>query len=128
MESDIITTKDFVSSVQGLFEEKIGVASEIKMERVRLEEIKDERIIDNCRKCPLAMKFNSKTIVCFEGAYDGIGFGVRASEWKDPPCEGISFREAMSQRKILGEKALFGQLSLIPVEKEEEKPTPSHDS
>lgn len=121
LQSDIIATKKFVSKVQESFEKNIGVASEIKMERVKLEMVKDKGTIDSCSKCPLGMRFDSKTIVCFEGAYDGIGFGVKASEWRDPPCGGISFREAMRQRKILGEKALFGQLSLIPLEKEEEK-------
>ena len=127
LQSDIATTKEFVSRVQESFEENVGVASEITMGRVKLEVIKDERTIDNCEKCPLGMRFDSKTIVCFEGAYDGIGFGMRASEWRDPPCGGISFQEAMRQRKILGEKALFGQINLIPVEKEGEKRKSSHD-
>lgn len=121
LQSDVETAKDFVMNVQESFEENIGFASEIKMERVKIEMIKDYRAIDNCKKCPLGLKFNAKTIVCFEGAYDGIGFGMTASEWKDPACGGISFREAMRQRKILGEKALFGQINLIPIDKEGEK-------
>lgn len=119
--SDIAITKDFVSRIEDSFEKNIGVASEAKMERVRLEKITDEKKISTCEKCPLGMKFDSETIVCFEGAYDGIGFGMKTSEWRNPPCGGISFKEAMRQRKILGEQALFGQLSLIPVDEEKEK-------
>ena len=121
LQSDITTTKEFVSKVQESFEKNIGVASEIKMERVKVEMIKDERTIDNCIKCPLGMRFDSETIVCFEGAYDGIGFGIKVSEWRDPNCGGISFREAMRQRKIIGKKALFGHLCLIPLETEGKK-------
>lgn len=121
LQKDIAATKDFVLRVQESFERNIGVTSEVKMEKVRLEMIKGEGIIDNCEKCPLGLRLDSKTIVCFEGACDGIGFGIRGSEWRDPPCERITFKEAMRQRKILGEKALFGQLSLIPIEEEEEK-------
>lgn len=34
---------------------------------------------------------------------------------------GISFQKAMRQRKVLGEKASFGQFGLISAEKEGEK-------
>jgi len=117
LQLDIKTTKEFVGNIQDSFEKNVGVASEAKMERVNIERIKDETIIDNCNKCPLGLKFDAKTIVCFEGAYDGIGFGMGSSEWNDPNCGGISFKDAMRQRKILGEKALFGSINLLPVEK-----------
>jgi len=109
--SDIATTKDFVSRIEESFEKNIGSPSEIKMARVKIETIKDDHMLDSCEKCPLGIKSDDETIVCYEGAYDGIGFGIRASEWKTPPCGSISFQEAMRQRKILGENALFGMIS-----------------
>jgi len=118
LEIDIKRTKDFVTRIQGSFEKNIGIASEIWTERVKLEQIKDERTIDNCKICPLGLKFSSKVIVCFEGAYDGIGFGMKPNEWENPACGGMTFLEAMRQRKSLGEKGLFGQLNLIPYDKE----------
>lgn len=88
LQSDIATTKDFASRVQKSFEANVGVASEIAMGKVNPEMIKDEGTINNCEKCPLGQRFDSKTIVCYEGAYDGIGLGVKTSEWMDPPCGG----------------------------------------
>jgi len=121
LQSDIAITKDFVARIEDAFEKNIGIASEAKMERVKLEIVTDEKNIGTCEKCPLGMRFDSETVVCFEGAYDGIGFGMKKSEWLNPPCGGISFKEAMRQRKILGERALFGRISLIPIEEKKKK-------
>jgi hypothetical protein len=127
LQSDIETTNDFVSKIQESFMKNIGVESEIGIEKVNLETIKDDVMIDNCEKCPLGLRFDSKIIVCYEGAYDGLGFGMTSSEWNDPSCGGILFKEAMRQRKILGKQALFGQLKLIPVNKDEESKSSNNE-
>lgn len=121
---DIATARGFISRIDEDFEHNIGSPSELWVEKIRPETITDDRKIDTCEKCPLGMKFDSENIICFEGAYDGIGFGMKTSEWKNPPCGDMTFQEAMRQRKLIGEKALFGHLCLIP-SKEEEKETNS---
>jgi hypothetical protein len=118
LQQDKRITEDFVDKIEEDFGKNIGWAAEIKMIRLNLEFIKDDRTITDCRKCPLGLKHDANNIVCFEGAYDGIGFGMKKSAWKKPMCGGISFKEAMRQRKILGEKALWGSISLIPVKKD----------
>ena len=39
------------------------------------------------------------------------------SEWKNA-CKDMTFKEAMRQRKMLGERGLWGSLNLIPYEKD----------
>jgi hypothetical protein len=121
LQQDMKITGDFVDKIEEDFGKNIGRPSEIKMIRLNPESIKDDRTITDCRKCPLGLKHDANNIVCFEGAYDGIGFGMRKSKWKKPACGGITFKEAMRQRKILGEKALWGSISLIPVGKDKGK-------
>lgn len=42
-----------------------------------------------------------------EGAYDGIGFGMRRSRWKKPMCGGISSKKLCDNGKFLA-KGLIG--------------------
>ena len=120
LQKDMEITKDFVGKIEEDFGKNIGYPSEIKMIRLNVEAIKEDRLITDCRKCPLGLRFDANTIVCFEGAYDGIGFGIKKSEWKKA-CKDMTFKEAMRQRKILGEKALWGSISLIPSGKDKDK-------
>jgi hypothetical protein len=126
LQQDMKVVEDFIDKIDDDFGKSIGYPSEIKMIRLNLKSIKDERIIANCQQCPLGQKFDTNNIVCYEGAYDGIGFGMKRAEWKKPICGGISFKEAMRQRKILGEKALFGSMSLIPLGKKKNRQRQSH--
>jgi hypothetical protein len=118
LQQDMEIIKNFVNKIEEDFGKNIGWPSEIKMIRVKLEAIKDDYPITDCRKCPLGLKYDANTVVCYEGAYDGIGFGIRKSNWKNSGCKDMTFKEAMRQRKMLGEGALFGSISLIPVGKE----------
>ena len=124
LQKDMEITKEFIGKIEDDFGKNIGYPSEIRMIRVNLDAIKDDRPITDCRKCPLGEKHGANVIVCFEGAYDGIGFGVPKSDWKNA-CKDMTFKEAMRQRKMLGEKALFGSISLIPVENGEDNPDSS---
>ena len=126
LQQDMKLVEDFIDKIDDDFGKSIGYPSEIKMSRLNLESIKDERTVADCQQCPLGQKFDANNIVCYEGAYDGIGFGMKRAEWKKPMCGGISFKEAMRQRKILGEKALFGSMSLIPIRKKRRRQGQSH--
>lgn len=122
IKKDIEYIKEFISNINDEFRKKIGVPSEIKWLKVKVEQLKDERIIKNCEECPLGSKFDKNFITCFYGAYDGIGFGVEKKEWKNTPfCDEITYTEAFRQRKWLGEGALFNQIHFIPVKDKAKK-------
>lgn len=111
--ADIEVSVKFIQLINREFEKNIGIPSEIKMTRVKIDEL-DEREIKSCDECPLGSRFDENTVTCFEGAYDGIGFGIDKIEWKNLLCGGKTFKEAMHQRKLLGENALFGHIHMIP--------------
>ena len=110
---DIAVSRKFIQAINGEFVKKMGFASESKMTKVKVEELED-RAIRSCDGCPLGARLDDNTITCFEGAYDGLGFGLDKLVWNTPICGGMTFREAMRQRQILGKEALFGHVHLIP--------------
>jgi hypothetical protein len=113
LHADIGIVKEYVNLINKAFIDNIGRASEIKMLRIKTDHL-EENEIDTCEKCPLGVRYNEETITCFEGAYDGLGFGIEKAYWTEPICGRLTFREAMEQRKILGEHARFGEIHLIP--------------
>ena len=85
----------------------------MKFFKVKTEMLEDRKI-KTCEQCPLGEKLDENLISCYEGAYDGIGFSVKKIDWKDTPCcEDMTFKEAMRQRKLLGEKGLFGRIAVV---------------
>ena len=106
IQQDMKIAQEFIGKIEAEFRKNIGVASDIKMTRVSLGAIEDDRPITNCQQCPLGLKFDDDVIFCYEGAYDGIGFGIEKSRWKNA-CKDMTFKEAIRQRKILGEEGLI---------------------
>lgn len=113
LKTDIEHASNFVKLLIDLFENTIGVAPEMKFFKVKTEDL-DEKQIYSCEECPLGEKLEEDLISCYCGAYDGIGFSVRKEDWKNfPYCKEMTFQEAMRQRKLLGEKGLFGRISFV---------------
>lgn len=112
LKADIDIVKEYIRLISRAFVETIGHASEIKMSRIKTEHL-DDHTIDSCEECPLGVRENEEIIVCFEGAYDGLGFGIEKVHWNEPICGGLTFREAMCERKSLGENAMFDYIRCI---------------
>ena len=113
LKSDIEHASNFVKLLIEQFESTIGIAPEMKFFKVKTENL-DEGQINSCEECPLGERIEENLISCYEGAYDGIGFSIKKEDWKSHPyCEEMTFKEAMRQRKLLGEKGIFGRIALV---------------
>ena len=113
LKTDIDHASNFVKLLIDQFESTIGVAPELKFFKVKTENF-DEKQINSCEECPLGEKLEENLISCYCGAYDGMGFSVKKEDWKSfPYCEEETFKEAMRQRKLLGEKGIFGRISFV---------------